>query len=371
MTNQPINFLNRNFLPRRVTCAVMMQVPFEKEHELFPTISAPSATSSPSSGSDPPGSARPGRLVLPAFHEDQDHSLRLIDPAKESDLETYLRIDLSVDSLNKIHKHLWFAGLPQGARALHHQLLIGRKIIIAERADLHLLWRDDRLYLKPMPDYLLSYDVWNGTLLKDRNSFENATGFLLSYLWLIRHKSDFLIAQSENLVSKDVTWEQWTTFSMAIFPNVFSTAFEGISPRYLYGELRLARVNLIYRLCRKTRNSKTFVRGYFYGYHTYSSFVEQNFAWVLTLIVYITIVLTAMQVGLGTTELQSNALFNRASYGFTVFSIMAPLGISFVVFSVLLILIFFNLDYTVKKRYDTRKSFPTVFNNAALQPYNH
>lgn len=371
MTNQPINFLNQNVLPRCALCAEMMQVPFEKTHELFPTTSIPSATSSPASGSDPPGSAKPGRLVLPAFHEDQDHSLRLIDPAKESDLQTFLRKDLSVDSLNKIHKHLWFAGLPQGARALHHQLLIGRKIIIAERADLHLLWRDDRLYLKPIPDYLLNHDIWNGTLLKDRISFENAKGFLMSYFWLIRHRGDFLIAQSENLVSKDVTWEQWTTFNMAIFPNVFSSALEGISPRYLYGELRLARVNLIYRLCRNTRNSKIFLRGHFYGYHTYSSFVEQNFAWVLTLIVYITIVLTAMQVGLGTTELQSSTLFNRASYGFTVFSIMAPLGISFVVLSVLLVLIFFNLDYTVKKRYATRRSFPSVFDNVALQPYNH
>ena len=349
----------------------MMQVPFEQRHELFSTTAIPSATLSPPSASHQPGSARPGRLVLPAVHEDQDHQLRLIDPAQEGDLREYVRDDLSVDSLNKVHKHLWLAGLPRGARALHHQLLIGRRIIIAEQADMHLLWRDDRLYLKPMPDYLLSYDVWKGTLLKDRDSSENAKGFLLSYLWLIRQKSDFLIAQSENLVSKDVTWEQWTTFSMAIYPSVVSSAFDGVSPRYLYGELRLGRVNLIYRLCQKTRNSKTFVRGYFYGYYTYSSFVEQNFAWVLTLIVYITIVLTAMQVGLGTTELQSSTLFNRASYGFTVFSILAPLGIVFVVLSVLLVLIFFNLNYAVKKRYATRRSFATIFENVALKPHNH
>ena len=333
----------------------MMQLPFEQKHELFSTTAIPSVT---------------GRLVLPAVYEDQDHKLRLIDPAKKGDLRDYLRDDLNVDSLKKVHKHLWFAGLPRGARALHHQLLIGRKIIIAERADLHLLWRDDRLYLKPMPDYLLSYDIWKGTLLKDWDSSENAKGFLLSYLWLIRQKSDFQIAQSENLVSKDVTWEQWTTFSMAIHPSVVSSTFEGISPRYLYGELRLGRINLIYRLCQKTRNSKTFVRGYFYGYYTYSSFVEQNFAWVLILIVYITIVLTAMQVGLGTTELQSSTMFNRASYGFTVFSIMAPLGILFVVLSVLLILIFFNLNYAVKERHATLKKFPTVFERVALQ-HNH
>jgi hypothetical protein len=86
-----------------------------------------------------------------------------------------------------------------------------------------------------------------------------------------------------------------------------------ISPRYPYGKLRLGRVNLIYWVCHRTRSPKTFIRGYLYVYRKYSSFVEQNFAWVLTAIVYITIVLTAMQVGLGTTELQNSISFNRAS----------------------------------------------------------
>lgn len=348
----------------------MMQVPFEQKHELFSFTATSSATSSPS-GSDQPGDARPGRLVLPVVHQSQDHNFRLVIPAKEDDLRGYLREDLDVDSLNKVHKHLWFAGLPKCARPLHHQLMIGRKIIITERADLHLLWRDDRLFLKPLPDYLLSYNVWEGALQKDLDLSESAKGFLLSYLWLIRQKSDFLVGQRENLVSNDLVWEQWTAFSAAIFPNIDFIGLEGISPRYLYGELRLGRVNLIYRLCRKTRGSNTFVRGYFYSYHTYSSFIEQNFAWVLTVIIYITIVLTAMQVGLGTTELQSSALFNRASYGFTVFSIIAPLGILLVLLVVLLILIIFNLDYTVKKRHDTRRSFPTVFDNVALQRHNH
>lgn len=348
-----------------------MPVPFEEEHELFSITATSSAASSPTSASNQPRKTRPGRLVLPVVHQSQDHNFRQVNPAEKEDLRSFLRDDLNVDSLNKVHKHLWFAGLPRCAGPLHHQLMIGRKIVITERADLHLLWRDDRLFLKPLPDYLLSYKVWEETLKEDRDLSENAKGFLLSYLWLIRQKSDFVVAQSENLVSNDLIWEQWTTFSAAIFPNVVTTQFEGISPRYLYGELRLGRVNLIYRLCRKTRSSKTFLRGYFYGYHTYSSFIEQNFAWVLTVIVYITIVLTAMQVGLGTTELQSSALFNRASYGFTVFSIIAPLGILLVLLVVLLILIIFNLDYTIKKRHDTRRNFPTVFDNAALQPHNH
>ena len=349
----------------------MIKVPFEQKHELFLSTATSSSTSSLPAGHNTPNNAGIKSLILPVFRQAKDHSLQLFDPAKEKDLREYLGDDLDVDGLNKVHKHLWFAGLPQCARPLHYQLMMDRKIMITERADLHLLWHDDRLYLKPLPDYLLSYGIWEAAVLKDQVLSENAKGFLLSYLWLIRQKSDFLIAQGENLVSKDLTWEHWTIFVAAVFSNIVSDSLDGISPRYLYGELRLSRVNLIYRLCRNTRSLKTLIRGHFYGYHTYTSFIGQNFAWVLTLIVYITIVLTAMQVGLATTELQSSHVFNRASYGFTVLSIMAPLGIVFVLVLVLLILIVYNFIYAIKKRSVTREGFPIVFNNVALEPHKH
>ncbi|KAM0803688.1 hypothetical protein BDR22DRAFT_839613 [Usnea florida] len=348
-----------------------MQAPFEKEHELFSHTATLSATPSPSAATSLAHGQVTQRLIVPAVHEGKNHSLRYVNPNSDADLQFYLKSDLDVDGLNKIHKHLWFAGLPRCARPLHYQLMIGRKIVITERADLHLLWGDGGLFLKPLPDYLLSYNIWERTLLKDNYLFENAKGFLLSYLWLIRHKSDFVIAQRENLVNIDLTWEQWTKFSTTIFTTIASDSLDGINPRYLYGELRLGRVNLIYRFCRETRSFEKFIRGYFYGYHTYSSFIEKNFAWVLTVIVYITIVLTAMQVGLGTTELQNSKLFNRASYGFTVFSIMAPLGILLVLLLVLLILIVFNLIYALSKRRATWRKYTNVFSNMALQTYNH
>ena len=345
-----------------------MQFPFEEKDELFVSTVISSATPSPPSR--PSGQAT-RKLILPAVREGRNHTLRSVNPNNEADLQSYLKGDLDVDGLNKVHKHLWFAGLPRCARPLHYQLMIGRKIIITERADLHLLWGDGGLFLKPLPDYLLSYSIWDRALRKDNYLSENARGFLLSYLWLVRHKSDFVIAQRENVVSNDLTWEQWTKFSTTISTTIASDSLDGINPRYLYGELRLGRVNLIYRLCRETLSFKTFIRGYFYGYHTYSSFIEKNFAWVLTVIVYITIVLTAMQVGLGTTELQNSKLFNRASYGFTVFSIMAPLGILLVLLFVLLILIVFNLIYALSKRRATLRKYTNVFNNMALQTYNH
>lgn len=66
------------------------------------------------------------------------------------------------------------------------------------------------------------------------------------------------------------------------------------------------------------------IRGHLYGYHNYSSFVLRNFAWLLTVIIYITLVLTAMQVGFGTIQLRDDAAFNRVAYGFTILAIFAP-----------------------------------------------
>ena len=103
-----------------------MRVPFDRRYELVSLTATSSATLSPVSESGQPGSGGLWKLILPAVHESPDHRLRLVNPAKEEELRTYLRDDLDVDGLNKVHKHLWFAGLPKRARALHHQLMIGR-----------------------------------------------------------------------------------------------------------------------------------------------------------------------------------------------------------------------------------------------------
>lgn len=94
-----------------------MKVPFEQRHELFSFTATSPASPSPPSGSNPSGNARVGSLVLPVVHQDKDYSLLLVE---RDDLRTYLEADLDVEGLNKIHKHLWFAGLPQCARPLHH-----------------------------------------------------------------------------------------------------------------------------------------------------------------------------------------------------------------------------------------------------------
>lgn len=103
----------------------------------------------------------------------------------------------------------------------------------------------------------------------------------------------------------------------------------------------MSRLNQIYRF-RKGRR----IRGYLYGYNQYSVFLRDNFRQLITLFAYVTIVLSVMQVGLATTKLKDNERFDQASYGFTVFSILAPLIALGIAAAVFLLLFFNNLCAT-------------------------
>jgi len=344
-----------------------MAPPFSQGIFLLPASEAPLTPMSPSTA---PAPQNP-RLILPAAYHNDERILKIINQEVADELRKYLKHDLDVTRLNLVHKHLWMAGLPQISRPLHGHVMIGRQIVITERADLHLVWHDNTIYLKPLPDYLLAYEIWADTITKDKDLFEDASGFLYSYMWLICHKSDWKIAHDLGLLSEAVHWEKWITFSKAVLENLDHKDLRHISPRYLYGELRLGRLDMVYGFCRKTTNLKILIRGYQYSYHQYSPFIERNFAWVLTAIIYVTIVLTAMQVGLATQSLRDNVPFNRASYGFTVFSILAPIVILFVAAIIIFVLVFFNWQYTTKRRRAAYDKYPSIFMSDKLREFKH
>lgn len=98
-------------------------------------------------------------------------------------------------------------------------------------------------------------------------------------------------------------------------------ALDQVNKRYHFGDLRLGRINSIYR----TRFMFThFVRGYLYGYNRYVVFFQRNVGWILIVFAFFSLVLSAMQVALvGVPPLKDSAYFRRASYGFVVFSIVS------------------------------------------------
>lgn len=90
------------------------------------------------------------------------HEGALIRP-RENELKGYLDTELKPTRLDKIYRHLHYAGSPRSARALHRQIIVGRKIVITEDVSEHLVWKESgepRIFLKPFGAYLLDHSFW-------------------------------------------------------------------------------------------------------------------------------------------------------------------------------------------------------------------
>lgn len=266
------------------------------------------------------------------------------------DIQTFIKEDLNLNRLNHIHGWLWLVGRPEAGRPLHRQLMRKRVIVVTEQMDLHLTWNDSCLYIKPLPAHMLCTEFWKDYLCEDSSLYENACGFLLSYSWLICYNSDFLIAtngyQAPCLLPSTIDWPKWQSF-VGEFLNALDSEDSNIkiNRRYEYGELRLARLNFIYRYAPLWWYRHLF-RGYYYGYHEYSSFFSRNFAWLIIAFAYMTVVLSAMQVALGVDGFKDDPRLKSASYGFSVFSMVLVVTVLVVVNLLFVTLFIYNLIAT-------------------------
>jgi hypothetical protein len=287
--------------------------------------------------------------------------------AASPDIAACLRQDLDLHRIHRVWKWMWVVGLPMPPRPLHQQLLMSRDIFITEQMDMHLVWTTGRIFLKPIPRYLLHSAFWkahltsidncgcfignkdkkqaadNGNARNKKNDAgkcsgglrKRAFGFLFSYAALLAYESDFCIAKEKKLIPEEVKWDGWQELVKKLLE--FDNIYDNIDERFKFGELRLSRLNKIYRLSHPLK-----MRGYMTHWHQYGGFLQDNFAFIASTTVYIAIVLTAMQVGLATPQLKDNKVFNAVSYGFTVFSILAPLGAGVLIIIAFLILFFCN-----------------------------
>ncbi|KAJ5908476.1 hypothetical protein N7495_001158 [Penicillium taxi] len=262
--------------------------------------------------------------------------------------QEFLHTDLCTQGLDKIYSYLWLAGPPQAAHPLHRQAILGRTILITENPSEHLVWDNARIFIKPLPEYLLNHDFWSAkgdALIQSRVLYESACGLLLSYCWIIRSKSDLAIAHDANLLPLTIKWETWILFVADLLLNINCETLNSISRRYHFGELRLSRLNLIYRLAPEVFSLRNFVRGFKSKPSSSKVFLERNFTWLFSLFGLVSIIASSMQVGLGTGFLQGNGAFQRASVVFTTASLLlVALGMMFIG-SIWWFLLFYNITW--------------------------
>lgn len=186
---------------------------------------------------------------------------------------------------------------------------------ITGEAHLHLFWYYDRIFIKPLPEYLLLHRFWTQHFLPKKGEEwirlqKAARGYLRTYLYLIIHESDFRIAQRLQLVPKQATWETFCTFT-AGFKCIDD---QKVSRRYAYGEIRLTRLNFY---------TKIFLGRFHYHIINaqYRAYFNQFYGPLMFAFGNLTIILSAMQVFLSYEQLDPHAqktLRSRMCQGFSI-----------------------------------------------------
>ncbi|CAF9916400.1 MAG: hypothetical protein GOMPHAMPRED_000987 [Gomphillus americanus] len=271
-------------------------------------------------------------------------------------VKKFLEKELYADLLESMAPRLWWMA-KQDSRsisALHRQLVRSRRIVITEDPKLHLVWFNDRIFIKPLPGYLLSHSFWTEYLANPRSDQEQRTtraalGFLRTYFYLIQHPSDFRMATAESarLVPPGVTYFQFCQFSKR-FDKIKD---EDVTWRYAYGELRLSRLNFYVK-----------VFGSRWSYHRtelqYGAYFARFYGPFLFLFGCISVVLSAMQTELAAEQVGLLVYwinFQNASRGFCVFALFLVMIIVLTFTTLWLYKFLKEWHYALKDRFDKRR----------------
>ncbi|KAL2104882.1 hypothetical protein VUR80DRAFT_9409 [Thermomyces stellatus] len=98
--------------------------------------------------------------LLPASYRTKSDDL----VAASRDIKACVEDELDLRRLTDIFDWLWLAGQPTPPRPLHHQVLLSRDVFVTERIDMHLVWTTGRIFLRPIPRFLLELRFWTSHL---------------------------------------------------------------------------------------------------------------------------------------------------------------------------------------------------------------
>jgi len=231
-------------------------------------------------------------------------------PLDRATVDAFLVRELDTPVLDELHEHLWWVARRSGSHIepLNQHRNRQRQILATDEARLHLLWANDKLFVKRIPECLLNHDFWtkflppstvpapfpNVGLIGGQKPFDRkiALGFLRSYDLLIQSQLDFIIAQEASLIPKDT---QWVTF--AKFISRFRKFDDNqVSKRYQYGQIRAGRLDWAVRI----HGPQSAGTRWFYElpFFSITSYLEQATYPLVFAFATISLVLSAMQVAL-------------------------------------------------------------------------
>jgi hypothetical protein len=267
----------------------------------------------------------------------------------------FLERELCCEDLETMAPRLWIMTTASSANIspLHRQRVKGREIIVTEEARLHLVWIYDRIFIKPLPLYLLSHAFWEIYLDSDESKGKirkAALGYLRTYRYLIKHESDFHIAQQDSLrlIPKDVDWSSFCRF----ISELDRIEDRSVSGRYCYGELRLTRLNIYAPLL--------LGKFYFEQVHgQYGDIFGRLYGPVLFVFALASTILNSMQVALAVDQLVDAAHWRWVWYLSRWFSAFSLVGTTIISTWFILLWLWLFADewiFTIRRRMERKKS---------------
>jgi hypothetical protein len=275
----------------------------------------------------PPASSLVARedLVLPAAFNDLSPLARELQPLRPTDrneLHSFLCAFFDLSRFNLIRKMLWLIAVHGAPRSLYYQKFLRREIVIAEELGLHLVWSKSRIFIKPLPDFLLNYEFWETNISCEPQLHRAACGLLYSYCGLIRFRHDLQVAHECHLVNVHLDYRAWTEFARTVLPNLNPKDSNIMDARFQYGELRLHRLDTIYRYSPRNFSISSILRGFPHAMtDSYVPYMDQ-YNNAVSAFGVIVIVLSAFNLSLSARSKNPDPDLQQAAYGFALFTMI-------------------------------------------------
>lgn len=221
-----------------------------------------------------------------------------------SDILNYCLEDLNTPQLNQLGDKLCWVGPSPEIVSISQQLVLDRTIRITEDPEVHCVWVEGFVYLKPLPAYLTSYAFWEylcdgaaeGDGIEERERLRaTSLGFLRTYARLIQRRSDFKLACRHDLLptyNGNMTFEAFVAFISA-FDSIPDKA---VSSRWRYGLLQLDALNFHSAIHLRRWHLNRFES-------RYTLYFQRFFPVVLFIFALFSVALSAMQVILGAKQM--------------------------------------------------------------------
>jgi hypothetical protein len=292
----------------------------------------------------------------------------------------YIRKSHLVSELDKLAPYLRFVGVhfylsnqilslkhsqittPSSAHIypLHEYFTRGRTVNVTEYPGLHLVWYYDKIFIKPIPPYLLCGAFWEYLEEADKAVWKAAAGFMRTYYYLIQYEIDFRKATSSELqlipqldCQAPITFEEFAEF-IAQFHCLGDHA---VAPRYSYGALRLTRLNHL---------SRVFLRKwtYFHLHPQWSDNLGRFVAPIVFLFAILSTILSSMQVVLATQGSNSNEVWPAFLLVSKWFSVVVILVVALILVGLVVVVVVMLLKdgyfaWTVERRLKGGKEIDT------------